>query len=246
MLTGQPDRAQDKNPSSTDPAILLPTLEAGPALARLLPALRQQFPTAALILADGGSTDQTPALARQFQAHLVVAPVPGRGRQLRHAIAMLPALGIKAGWLLVLHADSTIPAELADRVARHMVRQPDRAAYGWLGFDAESWLARSIAGWANLRAWLFGLPYGDQGLLLPLSLYHAAGGYPDWPLMEDVALVRAIGRPRLRPLGIRIVTSAERYRRTGWWRRGWRNLGCLVAYFRGMPIGQIAERYRQP
>ena len=71
-----------------------------------------------------------------------------------------------------------------------------------------------VAGWANLRARAFGLPFGDQGLLVSRADYDAAGGYPDIPLMEDLALARALPRPR--PLAAIAETGAERYRANGW------------------------------
>jgi hypothetical protein len=100
-----------------------------------------------------------------------------------------------------------------------------------------------FAGWANLRSRVFGLPYGDQGLLLTRSLYDSVGGYSDQPLMEDVAIVRAL-RGRLRALPIRALTSAARYEQQGWLRRGARNLWTLTRYFGGADLKRLAEAYR--
>jgi len=101
-----------------------------------------------------------------------------------------------------------------------------------------------FAGWANLRSSLFGLPYGDQGLLMRRVAYDRAGGYPDQPLMEDVALVRTLHRP-LAGLPVRALTSAERYRRAGWIRRGARNLWTLARYFSGADPAVLAAAYRR-
>ena len=68
--------------------------------------------------------------------------------------------------------------------------------YFRLRFAARGLAPRLTAGWANLRSALFGLSFGDQGLLVSRADYMAAGGYPDVPLMEDMALVRALPRPR--------------------------------------------------
>jgi hypothetical protein len=87
------------------------------------------------------------------------------------------------------------------------------------------------------------LPYGDQGLLLPRALYDAVGGYRPLPLMEDVDLVRRLGRRRLAALPIQALTSAERWRRDGWRRRSARNLACLSLWFLGVPPRVIARLY---
>ena len=87
------------------------------------------------------------------------------------------------------------------------------------------------------------MPYGDQGLLVHRSLYDEVGGYRPIPLMEDVDLVRRIRKRRLVALDAEIITSAERYRRDGWWRRSARNLFCLALYFCQVPPRLIAKVY---
>ena len=80
--------------------------------------------------------------------------------------------------------------------------------------------------------------------MLPRALYDALGGYRDMPLMEDVDLVRRLGRRRLVELDAEITTSAARYRRDGYWRRPLRNLACLSLYFAGMAPERILRLYQ--
>ncbi|MEL6316509.1 MAG: glycosyl transferase family 2, partial [Pseudomonadota bacterium] len=87
-------------------------------------------------------------------------------------------------------------------------------------------------------------PYGDQGLLISRALYDAVDGYPDQPLMEDVAIARRLGRGGIALLPLAATTSAARYRREGWLRRGLRNWTCLALYFAGVSPERIAARYR--
>jgi hypothetical protein len=221
-------------------SVVIPTLDAahriGPCLAALAEGLGEGL-VRELVIADGGSTDAIGAVAQAAGARLVPAP-RGRGSQLAAGAA---AAG--GPWLLFLHADSVPGTGWPAAVRRHMSRHPGRAGYFDLVFDAEGLWPRLFAGWANLRARSFGLPWGDQGLLIPRALYAAAGGYPPVPLMEDVALSRALAG-RLVPLGCAIVTSAERYRREGWVRRGLRNQGLLLRYALGVPPERLAARYR--
>ena len=87
-----------------------------------------------------------------------------------------------------------------------------------VSFDDEAWQARLIERGVMLRVGIFGLPYGDQGLLISRSLYDAIGGFRALALMEDVDLARRLGLRTLRPLAASALTSADRWRRDGWLR----------------------------
>jgi hypothetical protein len=193
------------------------------------------------VVSDGGSTDATLRVAEDLGAVVVHGP-PSRGGQLRRG-----ADATQGAWLLVLHADSVLPVGWASAVTAQIAQ--GTPAYFRLRFDAPGLAPRLVAGWANLRARLFALPYGDQGLLISRAGYDAAGGYPDIPLMEDVALARALaGMPAQRPvaLPLAIRTSAARYQRDGWIRRGARNLWLLVRYLAGASPEALARDYRAP
>ena len=221
-------------------SVVIPTLEAADRIGPCLGALSEAVMAGVIhevIVADGGSADAIAEVAEAVGARLVTAP-RGRGKQL--------AAGAKAArgdWLLFLHADTVLAPGWGTAVLAHVQTRPERAGYFTLRFDAPGPMARFVAGWANLRAALFALPYGDQGLLISRALYDQAGGYRSIPLMEDVALVRRIGRRRLARLGAAAVTSAARYGADGWLRRGWRNLTTLALYFLGVAPERLARRY---
>jgi hypothetical protein len=90
---------------------------------------------------------------------------------------------------------------------------------------------------------VLGLPYGDQGLLIHRDLLRAVGGVRPLPLMEDVDLVRRLGRARLRALPADAVTAAERWERDGYLWRSARNLLCLSLWFAGVPPRLIQRLY---
>ena len=90
---------------------------------------------------------------------------------------------------------------------------------------------------------LFRLPYGDQGLLIPARLYDEVGGYRPLPLMEDVDLVRRLGRRRTQILRSAAVTSAAKFKRDGYMRRVVRNLSCLTLYYLSAPMPMIERLY---
>ena len=214
-------------------AVVIPTLNAAAGLPRALASLapgRERI--AEVLVSDGGSTDGTQALAEAGGARVVEAP-RGRGSQLRAGAA-----ATAAPWLLALHADSRLGPGWPEAL-------PADGRAGWfrLRLDDPAPAARRVERLANWRARRFALPYGDQGLVLPRALYDAVGGYRDLPLMEDVDLVRRIGRRRLAELDADIATSAARYRRDGYWRRPLRNLACLSLYFAGMAPERIRRLY---
>ncbi|RMF39765.1 MAG: glycosyltransferase [Alphaproteobacteria bacterium] len=223
-------------------SVIIPTLQAagqiGPCIAALTEGLGKGL-IRELILADGGSRDGIADLADMLGAKLVTSP-PGRGGQLRAGIAQA-----RGAWLLVLHADTVPEPGWSAAVAEHLHHHPQMAGYFRLRFDAAGLAPRLVAGWANLRARLIGLPYGDQGLLIPRALHDAVGGYPDIPLMEDVSLARAL-RGRLRMLPATAVTSAARYLREGWVRQGLRNWGLLLRYLAGVSPARLAAAYDRP
>ena len=226
-------------------SIVIPTLNAARSLGTVLAACAEARAAmgAELVVADGGSTDATPAIARAAGARLVAAP-RGRGPQLA------AGAGAAAGdWLLFLHAD-TRPAPGWAAAARGFMAargNAARAAHFAFALDDPSPQARRLERAVAWRCRVLALPYGDQGLLLPRALYEAVGGYRPLPLMEDVDLVRRItarrGRQALAALPVPALTSAERWRRDGWRRRSARNLACLSLWFLGVPPRLIARVY---
>jgi len=218
-------------------SIVIPTLNAADALPLCLSALGEGLEAGVIrevVFTDGGSEDNTLEIAEMAGAIVVKGP-PSRGGQLRRGVE-----ATQGEWLLVLHADSVLPSGWPAIVAAQM--QDGRPAAFRLKFDASGLAPRLVAGWANLRSRLFQLPYGDQGMLMSRRDYDAAGGYPDVPLMEDVALSRRL-RGRLRLLPVAMTTSAEKYIRDGWLRRGARNCSFLVRYLLGADPARLSKRY---
>jgi len=105
-----------------------------------------------------------------------------------------------------------------------------------LSIASSRWTLRTIAQVASVRSRLTRLPYGDQAIFMRRSAFVALGGYPEIPIMEDVALMRSIRRRgwRIRILPDRVLTSARRWEREGVWRCTLRNWTMLLAYFAGV------------
>jgi hypothetical protein len=119
----------------------------------------------------------------------------------------------------------------------------DKAAAFRFTLDDLGPRARTLERLVAIRCAVLRLPYGDQGLLMPKRLYDKIGGFKAMPLMEDVELVRRLGRRRITLLRSRAVTSAERYRRDGYMRRSARNALCLTLYTLRVPSRVISRIY---
>lgn len=223
-------------------SVIIPTLNAagviGPTLVSLSPAILDPILTE-VIISDGGSDDEIAEVADATGA-VLLTDARGRGAQLAAG-----AGAARGEWLLFLHADTRLSENWVDVARAHIAEGTDRAGWFRLEFDAEGRAPRFVAGWANLRSRWLGLPYGDQGLLIHRGLYRAVGGHPKQPLMEDVAIARALGRKRLTGLSAAARTGADRYLRDGWVRRGLRNLLLLTRYFLGASPEALAAAYRK-
>ncbi len=215
--------------------IVIPALNAGATLADCLAALGGADE---IIVVDGGSSDDSAAIAKRMGASILAAK-RGRGTQLRAG-----AEAARGDWLLFLHADTRLATGWRDAVAEHGATAPDQAGYFEFRLDDDAWQARIIERGVALRARLLGLPYGDQALLVSRRLYDEVGGFHPLALMEDVDLARRLGRLRLRRLNATALTSAERWRRDGWLRRSGRNLACLALYAAGIAPARLARFYR--
>lgn len=192
-----------------------------------------------ILVSDGGSRDATADLARGAGAQ-VLTGAQGRGAQLAAG-----ADAARGDWLLFLHAD-TRPAPGWRTAAAAFMADPAnrrRAGYGRFRLDDPHPQARRLEARVAWRCRRFGLPYGDQGLLIARDLYRALGGYRPLPLFEDVDLVRRIGRRRLVPLDFDAVTGADRFLQAGYRRRSARNLALLSLYLMGVPAAWLARLY---
>lgn len=222
-------------------SIIIPTLNAEKelqaCLASLVPGLEAGL-IREVIVVDGGSTDNTILIAYKWGARIICSAVKGRGRQLRTG-----GLNAKGRHLLFLHADTWLEESWPAPVKTHVTNASETAGAFRLHYRSDDKQARWLENRANSRARLFGLPYGDQGLLLSKAFYDQLGGFKDLPLMEDVDLVRRIGKKRLVLYDCKALTSAEKYERDGWRKRAWSNALLLTRYLMGASPEKLARQY---
>lgn len=217
-------------------SIVIPALNEAALIGRTLECVRGVTPHAVVIVVDGGSTDGTQALATRNGATLVETP-RGRGIQC-HA----GALRADSEWLLFLHADTLLPIE-AERVVAEFIGNPrHQLATFQVRFDGNAFLNA----WARLvRFDSVFTRFADQGVLIRRRFYDQLGGFPPWPLFEDVALFqRARKLARIHWLPATVTTSARRFRNRGILRQRFLNAALMLRYLGGASPFDLAARYR--
>ncbi len=199
-----------------------------------------------VIVVDGGSYDRTRDIARRHGA-TVIQTTASRGRQLNAGAKV--ATG---DTLLFLHADTRLPPGFEQHVFSILARQGSSAGAFRLAIDVRHRSLRLIEKTVYYRSKFLQMPYGDQAIFLRAELFHRVGGYPDWPAMEDYALVRRLRRVgRIEIAQAAVLTSARRWLDHGVWRTTIRNQVCIAAYRLGVSPHTSArfragrdERYR--
>ncbi|HEX8664923.1 MAG TPA: TIGR04283 family arsenosugar biosynthesis glycosyltransferase [Beijerinckiaceae bacterium] len=219
-------------------SVVVPALDEADGIAAHLATLRPLRERGAeVIVADGGSRDGTPGLARPLADTVLAAP-RGRASQMNAG-----AEAASGDALLFLHADTRLPPE-ADR----LIAEALAGGWEWGRFDVRIEgshpLLRVVAHMMNRRSRLTGIATGDQAIFVTRDAFRAVGGYPDIPLMEDIALSRALKR-RSRPacLEAPVSTSGRRWETRGVVRTILTMWRLRAAFFLGVDPRRLAAAY---
>ena len=218
-------------------SIIIPTLNEEKILVRQWESLKEFGVDAEIIVADGGSSDGTLAIARRMGWEVVEA-AKGRGQQMNAgaAIASAPVL-------IFLHADTILPVEASELISQALNDSEVVGGNFRLKFDGNRWESRWLTRIYPLLR-LGGMCYGDSGFFLRREIFERVGGFRDYPIFEDSDLYRRIGRlGRFRMVDGVAKTSSRRFEG-----RFWRTLLLWVVlqilYWSGVPPRRLAEFYR--
>lgn len=220
-------------------SVIVPTLNEADRIGPTLDAVRAEAPDAELLVADGGSTDDTRREVEAREGVGWVASPPGRGLQLNRGASCA-----RGDLLLFLHADTRLdpgwPAAL-----RRAADSPGFLLGAFrLCIDDPAWPFRLVEWGVERRCRWRSLPYGDQALFMKRADFERVGGFAELPLMEDVDLVRRCRRDGpVRVLPLFAHTSARRWRRHGVLRQTLLNWRTYLEFALGRPAERLALRY---
>ncbi len=217
-------------------SIIIPTLNEAETLGTTLKALRRQAPPFEILVVDGHSIDGTPERARAAGVSVLQAP-RGRASQLNCG-----ARAAQGEIFLFLHADTRLPPNgLA--VIRRTLSSTATAGTFRLQFDTPTPLLRFYA-WCTRWPWIR-LCFGDRGLFVTRSAFETVGGYPEWPLFEDLEIAaRLQEKGTFRFLDLAVTTSARRFHQHGILTQQLRNLYLWLHYVCGTDPERVAHLYR--
>jgi len=220
-------------------SIIIPTLDEAKTIELTISYLKA-ISRAEMIVVDGGSRDQTPAIAAALGAR-VLKSAPGKAKQMNAG-----AVAASGEILLFLHADTHLPKNFEKSVKSTLAREDVIAGAFSLGIDSDAGGLRFIERVANWRSRFFQMPYGDQALFLPRKLFREIGGYPEYPIMEDFELVRRLkrrGKIEILPESVR--TSPRRWLNYGILRTWLLNQTIILAYYLGISPRRLSRWYRR-
>lgn len=219
-------------------SIVIPTLNEARTLKRTLEHVRDQEEPFEVIVVDGGSSDGTVQLAQSAGVR-VLQSSNGRAEQMNRGAAHA-----EGTILLFLHADTLLPSGGLATI-RRTLRDPTATSGTFrLTFDRSTPLLRFYA-WCTRWPWIR-LCFGDRGQFVRRDVFEAVGGFPDWPLFEDLELadrLRQYGGFRF--LDTAVTTSARRFRRQGTVRQQIRNLYLWAHYMAGTDPHELQHLYPQ-
>lgn len=220
-------------------SIIVPVLNEAAGVPKLMetlvPLSRQGTE---VLVVDGGSSDGTPAMAACFGVRVIHAD-QGRARQMNAG-----ASEASGEVLLFLHADCQLPEGALQMICTALRKKPC-----WGRFDVRisgrPFMLRVVSWLMNWRSRLTGIATGDQAMFVLRNAFEAVGGFPDQPLMEDIALskrLKGISPPAC--IARKVTVSGRRWESRGVWRTiilMWR---LRWAYWRGASVTRLAEAYR--
>ena len=218
-------------------SVIVPVLNEEKSIPATLQALATLQPYETIVV-DGGSQDRTPEIAAKFGVK-VIQSERGRARQMNRG-----AQEANGDVLLFLHADTCLPATAFGDI--HGALSDSRYVGGRFDvtLDGDHWMLPVVGRMISYRSRVSKVGTGDQALFVRREIFQRMGGFPDIPLMEDIAFCRALKQlGAVACLRSRVVTSARRWEVDGVWRTIFRMWTLKLLYLTGVSPARLKQFY---
>lgn len=218
-------------------SVIIPVLDEEKTIASTVDTVRALGPEEVLVV-DGGSTDRTREISERAGATVLSGP-RGRARQMNRG-----ALEAAGDVFLFLHADTRLPASALDDV-RSALTDPEFVAGRFdVELGGDRWILRVVGTMINVRSRWTKVATGDQAIFVRRRIFEEIGGFPDIPLMEDIAFCRALKRHgKVACLRTRVLTSARRWEVDGVWRTVFKMWTIKLLYLAGVSPMRLKQYY---
>jgi len=218
-------------------SVIVPVLNEEKTIATTLAALVTLAPYE-IIIVDGGSMDQTRELAAQFQVK-IISSERGRGQQMNRG-----AGAARGDVLLFLHADTRLPASAFSDISAALSEPCYLGGRFDVELAGEHWLLPLVGRMISYRSRISKVATGDQAIFVRRQVFERMRGFPDMPLMEDIAFCRTLKRlGDVACLRSRVVTSARRWEVDGVWRTIFRMWTIKLLYLVGVSPARLKQFY---
>ena len=219
-------------------SVIIPTYNEAANIQRTIDELNScKSSDIEIIVVDGGSKDETMAIAAQCGATVLIS-TPGRAAQMNAGAEIA-----QGSILLFLHADTAVPKGFDQWIQEGL----DDAIAG--AFDLKiagaHWQLRGVEWGVAIRSRVCQLPYGDQGVFLKAETFHQLGGFPELPIMEDFVFMQTLRRKgRIAIVPAAVLTSARRWQAQGIWQTTLMNQVMIVGFYLGVKPDRLSNWYR--
>ena len=218
-------------------SVIIPALNEEASLSATIASIAPLQPHE-IIVVDGGSTDRTVTICRELSVCVLSSP---RGRAAQMNLGARHATGDA---LLFVHADTRLPRSAMDDICSALADPRMVGGRFDVRLDGKHWMFPLIGVMISLRSRLSRVATGDQAIFVRRDIFTELGGYPDVPLMEDVALARALKRRgSMASLRSRVITSARRWEADGIWRTIFKMWALKSLYLLGVSPHRLKRYY---